>query len=77
MPPHLLTNFEMQEYYQNKPKFSGVYSRNNLPKIKDGAYVINLDKFKSIGTHWKALYVNAENVTYFDSLRVENNPKEI
>ena len=36
MPPHLLTNFEMQEYYQNKPKFSGVYSRNNLSKIKDG-----------------------------------------
>ena len=77
MPPHLLTNFEMQEYYQNKPKFSGVYSRNNLSKIKDGAYVINLDTFKSIGTHWKVLYVNAENVTYFDSLRVENNPKEI
>ena len=51
MPPHPLTNFEMQEYYQNKPKFSGVYSRNNLPKIKDGAYVINLDKFKSMGTH--------------------------
>ena len=71
MPPHPLTNFEMQEYYQNKPKFSGVYSRNNLPKIKDGAYVINLDKFKSIGTHWKALYVNAENVTYFNSFRVE------
>ena len=67
----------MQEYYQNKPKFSGVYSRNNLPKIKDGAYVINLDKFKSIGTHWKALYVNAENVTYFNSFRVENIPKEI
>ena len=77
MPPHPLTNFEMQKYYQNKPKFSGVYSRNNLRKIKDGAYVINLDKFKSIGTHWKALYVNAENVTYFNSFRVENIPKEI
>ena len=34
-----------------KPKFNGVYSRNNLPKIKDGAYVINLDEYKSIGTH--------------------------
>ena len=51
MPPHLLTNFEIQKYYQNEPKFDGVYSRNNLPKIKDGAYVINLDEFKSIGTH--------------------------
>ena len=55
MPPHLLTNFEIQKYYQNEPKFNGVYSRNNLPKIKNGAYVINLDEFKSIGIHWIAL----------------------
>ena len=39
MPPHSLTNFEIQKYYQNEPKFNGVYSRNNLPKIKNGAYV--------------------------------------
>ena len=39
-------------------KFYGVYSRNNLPKIMAGAYVINLDEYKSIGTHWIALYVN-------------------
>ena len=51
-------------------------SRNNLPKIKGGAYV-NLDEFKSIGTHWIALYVNAENVTYFDSFGVEHILKEI
>ena len=50
-------------------------SRNNLPKIKGGAYVINLDEFKSIGIHWIALYVNAENVTYFDSFGVEHIPK--
>ena len=36
MPPHSLTNFEIQKYYQNEPKFNGVYSRNNLSKIKDG-----------------------------------------
>ena len=77
MPPHALTNFEIQKYYQNESKFNGVYSRNNSPKIKDGAYVINLDKFKSIGTHWIDLYVNAENVTYFDSFGVEHVPKEI
>ena len=64
MPPHLLTNFDIQKYYQNEPKFNGVYSRNNLPKIQDGAYVINLDEFKSIG----AFYVNDSNVIYFDSL---------
>ena len=44
MPPYLLTNCEIQNYYQNKSKFNGVYSRNNLPKIKDEAYVISLRK---------------------------------
>ena len=62
MPPHPLTNFEIQKCYENEPKFNGVYSRNNLSKIKDGAYVINLDQFKSIGTHWMALYVNGNNM---------------
>ena len=36
-----------------------------------GAYVINLDEFKSIGTHWTALYVNDKNLIYFDSFGVE------
>ena len=44
MPPHPLTNFEILKYYQTEPKFNGVYSRNNLPKIKDRAYVISLDE---------------------------------
>ena len=61
MPPHPLTSFEIQNYYQNEPKFIGVYSRNNLPKMKEGSYVINIDKFKSIGTHWIALCANANN----------------
>ena len=51
MPPHPLINFEIQRFYENEPKFNSVYSRNNLPKIKYGAYVINLDEFKSMGTH--------------------------
>ena len=38
--PHLLTYFEIQNYYQNEPKFDDVYSRNNLSKTKDGAYII-------------------------------------
>ena len=77
MPPHPLTNFEIKKYYQNEPKFNGVYSRNNLSKIKDWAYIINLDDYKSIETHWIALYVNTENVKYFDSFGVEYIPKEI
>ena len=36
MPPHPLANFEIQKYYQQEPKFNGVYSENNLSKIKDG-----------------------------------------
>ena len=45
MPLHPLTNFEIQKYYQNESRFNGVYSRDNLPKIKNGAYVINLDEY--------------------------------
>ena len=51
MPSHPLTNFEVQKYYQNEPKFNGVCSRINLPKITNGTYVINLDAFKSKETH--------------------------
>ena len=76
MLPHPLTNFEIQKYYQNESTFNGVFSRNNLPNIKDGVYVINLDEFKSLGTHQIALYVN-NNVTYFDSFGVKHVPKEI
>ena len=52
MQPLPLTNFEIQKYYQNEPIFNGVFLRNNLPlKIKDGAYVINLDEYAEVGTH--------------------------
>ena len=37
--------------YQNEPKFNDDYSRSNLSKIKDGAYVINLDEYKSVGAY--------------------------
>ena len=77
MLAHPLANFEIQSYCQNEPKFNGVYSRNNLPKIKDEAYIITLDEFKSIGTHWIALYVNGNNIIYFDSFGVEHIPKKI
>ena len=45
MPSNPLINFEIQKYYQNEPKFNGVYLRNNLPRIKDGVYIINLEEF--------------------------------
>ena len=78
MIPHPLTNFEIEAYYENEPRFNGFYSRDNLlDKIKDGAYVVNLDRYSDIGTHWIALYVNNKTVTYFDSCGVEHIPKEI
>ena len=83
MLPHPLINFEIQRYYQNEPKFNGVYSRNNLPKIKDEAYVINLDKYKSTGTHWIVLSMNGDNgkasnnATYFNNFGVKDISKQI
>ena len=76
MSHHPLTNFWNTKVLSNKPKFNDVDSRNNLPKIKDGAYVINLDKFKSIETHWIALYVNGNNSIYYNSFGVEHIPKK-
>ena len=77
MPPHPLTNFEIKKYYQNELRFNGIYSRDNLPKIKDGAYIINLDEYSDIGTHWVAFYVHNDDITYFDSFGIEHIPKEI
>ena len=74
---HLVTNFEIQKYYQNEPKFNGVYSTHNLHKIKDGWYIIKLDDYESIGTHWIVWHVNDNNVRYFDGFGVEHIPKEI
>ena len=78
IPFHPLTNFEVSEYYENEPRFNGVYSRDNLPaKIKKGAYVINLDDYEDAGAHWITLYVKNKKVAYFDSFGVEHVPKEI
>ena len=60
MPPYYFTNFEIQKYYQNKPKFNSVHSRNS-PKIKDRLYIINIDKYESIGIHW--IVLDGNNVT--------------
>ena len=63
IPLHLSTNFEIQRNYQNELRFNGVYSRNNLPKkIKDRAYVINLDEYADVGTHWIALFCNRSEI---------------
>ena len=78
MTSHPLTNFEIEAYYQNEPRFNDVYSRDNLPdKTKDGAYLINLDEYPDIGAHWIALYVNNKTVTYVDSFEIEHISKKV
>ena len=68
IPPHPLTNFEIEEYYKNESRYNGVYSRDNLSKtIKNG----------HVGTHWIALYIKNNEVIYFDSFGAEHVPKEI
>ena len=49
-----------------------------MPKtIKDGAYVINLDGYEDVGTHWIALFCNRKEIVYFDSFGVEHVPEKV
>ena len=78
MPPHPLPNLETQKFYLNEPKFNGVYSRHSsLDKIKNEVYVINLDEYADIGTHYIALYALNNDLTYFESFGIEHIPKEM
>ena len=47
MSSHPLTDFEIQKYYQNEPKFSSVYSRNNLPNFDEYESIVSLHGFVS------------------------------
>ena len=78
MSPHPLTNFEISKYYEHDLRFNGVFSRDNLPKtIEKGEYVVKLDEYADVGTHWIALYAKSNEVIYFDSFAVEHVPEEI
>ena len=53
------------------------FQENNLPrKIKDGAYVISLDEYADVGTHWIDLFCNRNEIVYFDRFGVEDVPEE-
>ena len=78
MPPHPLTNFEIERYYPKEPRFNSAFSRNNFSlKIKVGAYVINLDEYADVSTHWIALFCNKNEIVYFNSFCVEHVSEEI
>ena len=44
MLPHPITDFEAQRYYKNESNINGVYWRNNLSKMEEISYTINLDE---------------------------------
>ena len=69
MPSYPLTNFEIQKYHKSKPRFNGVFWRNNLPKkIKDGNYMTNFEKYENLGTHWIALFCKKKKMKLFVSI---------
>ena len=67
----------MMDYFKDVKGFNGVFSRNNLPKLKNGAYVINLDHSENTLKQWVVIFVKSNEVIYFDSFGVEYIPKEI
>ena len=71
------TSFEIMDYFKDVEGFKRVFSRNSLPKLKNGAYVINLDHSENTGTHWVVIFMKKDEVIYFDSFRIEYIPKEI
>ena len=77
MPPHPLNNFEIQKYYQNEPRFNGIYSRNNLPeKIKDG--IRNKPWWICRRRHTLNYFIcKRSEIVYLDSFGVEHVPEEI
>ena len=76
IPPHPLTNFEIQNFYQNEPRFNGLNSRNNLLYEK-GVYIIKIDEFIVVGNHWTALYALNNDIIFFNSFGVDHISKEI
>ena len=78
IPPHPLTSFEIQSIMKTNQNLMVFFQEIIcLKKIKDGAYVINLDEYKDVGTNWIALFCNRNEIVYFDSFGVEHVPKEI
>ena len=77
VPLHPLNNNKITNYFKYEPRFKDVFSRNNLPRIKDRAYVVNLDDKKSKITHWVSLFIDRNAVVYFDSFGIEYIPLEV
>ena len=65
------------KYFNSKPNFNGVFSRDNLPRIKDGTYAINFHDKESKETHWISLYVDGNTPVHFDLFGIEYIPQQV
>ena len=72
-----LNNIEITNYFKYEPRFNSIFSRNNLPRIKDGAYVIHLDDKNSKGTYWVSVFIDRNKTVYFHSFGIGYFPQEI
>ena len=74
---HPLSNIEITNYFNYEPRFNGVFSRSSLLRIKDGAYVVNLDDKNIKGAHWVSLFIDRNLAVCFDSFGIEYTPYEV
>ena len=54
---NLESNIDITKYFNYEPRFSGVFSRDSLPRIKYHVYVINLDGKQNKRTNWASLFI--------------------
>ena len=77
MSLHVLSKIKITKYFNCGPRFNGGFSTDNLSKIKDGIYVINLDDKKSKGSYWIPFFIDKNAAVYFDSSGIEYILQEI
>ena len=77
VPLHHLNNIEITNLFRYEPRFNSVFSRNNLPRIKDGTYFINLDDKNSKRAHWVLLFIDRNTAIYFHSFGIGHIPQEV
>ena len=73
----VLKHCKVPKYHDQDCRFNGVYSRNNLPRIKDGVSAINQDDEESKGTYWVSLFINISTAVYFDSFGIKYFRQEV
>ena len=74
---HLLRKIEITKYFNYKSRFNGVYSKDKLPRTKNGVYLINLSYKKSKVTHWLSLFIEINTAVCFDSFGIEYIPQQV